>query len=115
MCLKEYCKILQGGVVRVYTDHKNLTFNTLSVQQVLCWRIFMNKFDLSLHYIKGKKNVLANCFTQLPIFERSVPVGDNTDNNKRKRTGNPINFHTIKVPKDDTLIDILQYRRTTCY
>ena len=45
----------------------------------------MDKFNLSLHYIKGKKNVLANCFTQLPIFERSVPVGDNTDTNRWKK------------------------------
>ena len=35
MCLKEYQKILQGGVVHVYTNHKNLMFNTLSVQRVL--------------------------------------------------------------------------------
>ena len=31
----------------------------------------------------------------------SVAVGDN--NNQRK--GTPINFHTIKVPHDNTLID----------
>ena len=105
-CLKEYCKILQGGVVRVYTDHKNLTFNTLSVQRVLRWRIFMDEFDLSLHYIQGKKNVLADCFLRLSIMEHSVAVEDNImNNNKRKRVGTPINFHTIKVPKDDTLID----------
>ena len=64
MCLHEYRKILQGGVVRVYTDHKDLTFNTLSVQRVLRWRIFMDEFDLSLHYIEGKKNVLADCFSR---------------------------------------------------
>ena len=42
MCLKEYCKILQGGVIHVYTDHKNLTFNTLSIQRVLFWRMSMD-------------------------------------------------------------------------
>ena len=36
MWMKEYCKMLQGGVVRVYTDHKNLTFITLSIQRALC-------------------------------------------------------------------------------
>ena len=101
MCLKEYQKILQGGVVRVYIDHKNLTFNTLSIQQVLRWRIFMNEFDLSLGYIEVKNNVLADAFLRLPVMDQSVAVRDN--NNQRK--GTLINFHTIKVPRDNTLID----------
>ena len=101
LCLKEYRKILQGGVVRVYTDHKNLTFNTLSIQRVLRWRIFMDEFDLTLDYIEGKNNVLADAFSRLPIMDRPVAVGDN--NNRRK--GTPIIFHTIKVPRNDTLID----------
>ena len=65
------------------------------------WRIFMDEFDLSLNYIEGKNNVLADAFSWLPIMDWSFAVGDN--NNRRK--GTPINFHTIKVPHDDTLID----------
>ena len=39
LCLKEYKKILyRAREINVYTDHKNLTFNTLSVKQVLLWR-----------------------------------------------------------------------------
>ena len=65
----------------------------------------MDEFDLSLHYIEGKKNVLADCFSRLPIM-RSIAVEDsNNNNNKRKRIGTPMDFHTIKVPKDDTMID----------
>ena len=30
MCMKKYHDILFGGVINVYKDHKNLTFNTLS-------------------------------------------------------------------------------------
>ena len=70
---------MQGGVVRVYTDHKNLTFNTLSIQQVLRWRIFMDEFDLTLDYIEGKNNVLADAFSRLPIMDQSVAVGDNNN------------------------------------
>ena len=38
-------------------------------------------------------------------MQRPTAVGDSNDNNKRKRMGTPIDFHTIKVPKDETLID----------
>ena len=103
MCLKEYRRILQG---HVYTNHKILTFNTHSVEQVLRWRIFMDEFDLTLNYIEDKNNILAHCFLWLPIMERPVAVGDsNNNNNKRKRMGTSIDFHTIKVPNDETLID----------
>ena len=66
----------------------------------------MDEFDLSLHYIEGKKNVLADCFSRLPIM-RSIPVENNPNNSKNKRTriGTPMDFHTIKVPKDDTMIN----------
>ena len=61
----------------------------------------MDKFDLSLDYIEGKNNVFADAFLRLPFMDKSVAFGDN--NNQRK--GTPINFHTIKVIHDDTLID----------
>ena len=35
LCLKEYRKILYDSVINVFTDHKNLTFKTLSVQRIL--------------------------------------------------------------------------------
>ena len=63
----------------------------------------MDEFDLSLNYIEGKNNVLADAFSRLPIMDKSVAVGDN--NNRNRRIGTPVNFHTIKVPRDDTLID----------
>ena len=38
LCLKEYEQILYGAKIEIYTDHKNLTFKTLSIKQILCWR-----------------------------------------------------------------------------
>ena len=103
LCLKEYQKILRGGKLNVYTNHKNLTFNTLSVQRVLRWRLFMDEFDLTLRYIKGKDNVLADCFSRLPRMDRPVAVEMNRKDGSRR--GNPIGFHTIEVPQDKTIID----------
>ena len=67
----------------------------------------MDEFDLSLHYIEGKQIFLADCFSRLSIIEKSVPMGDsiNDINNKCKRNRTHIDFPTIKVPKDYTMID----------
>ena len=52
LCLKEYEKILYGvREIKVFTDHKNLTFNTFSVKWVLWWRTYINQFGVDLSYI----------------------------------------------------------------
>ena len=76
LCLKEYEKILYGAKqIKVFTDHKNLTFNTLSVKRVLRWRTYIDQFGVDLCYIEGKKNVLADCFSRLPRMEKSFEEG----------------------------------------
>ena len=35
MVLRAYAKMLSGARIIIYTDHKNLTFQTILVQQVL--------------------------------------------------------------------------------
>ena len=35
MTLTSYCKMLMGSKIIVYTDHKNLTFKTFSIQRIL--------------------------------------------------------------------------------
>ena len=63
LCLKEYEQTLYGAKIEIYTDHKNLTFKTLSIKGILCWRMYINQYDVNLCYIPGKENVLANCFS----------------------------------------------------
>ena len=63
LCLKEYENILQGATINIYTDHKNLTFKTLSIKRILCWRTYIDQYNVNLCYILNKENVLADCFS----------------------------------------------------
>ena len=51
---------------------------------------------------------LCPLFLRLLIFVEwsvSLALGDNTNNNRRRCIETWINFYTINVPKDDTMID----------
>ena len=48
LCLKEYERILYRAKIEIYTNHKNLTFKTLSIKRILHWRTYIDQYDVDL-------------------------------------------------------------------
>jgi len=63
--LNEFCSTLLGANVYVWTDHKNLTFDTIKTQRVLRWRNQVEEYSPILHYIEGPRNILADNLSRL--------------------------------------------------
>jgi hypothetical protein len=64
--LEEFCSMLLGADIHVYTYHKNLTFNEdIKTQRVLRWCAKLNEFLPFIHYIEGERNILAGQLSRL--------------------------------------------------
>ena len=57
--------MLLGANIRIYTDHKKLTFDTLNTRLVLHWRSYVEEYSPMLNYIPGPKNILADNLSRL--------------------------------------------------
>jgi hypothetical protein len=57
--------MLLGVNIHVFTDHKNLMFDTLKTQRVLRWHTKIKEFSPMLHYIEGPCNILADNLSRL--------------------------------------------------
>ena len=50
--LRTFCSTLLCAVIHNHTDHKKLTYDTLTTLWVLCWQLFVEKYHPTFHYIK---------------------------------------------------------------
>lgn len=79
--LKEYRTMIYGSKeLNIYTDHSNLTGASFSTQRVLRWRLFLEEYGPTFHYIKGEENTLADALSRLPLEERQDPVTSSDKN-----------------------------------
>eukprot|EP00957_Ditylum_brightwellii_P110658 8439311-Ditylum_brightwellii.AAC.1 len=66
LCFHEFCSALLGADITVHTDHHNLTFCTLNVQQVLHWHIFLEEFAPTFCYCPASLNGQATGGEEIP-------------------------------------------------
>ena len=75
--LKEFRNILLGQQIKVYTDHKNLTYKTFNTERVMRWRLILEEFSPELIYIQGSKNVAADALSRLELIPDAKPIEAN--------------------------------------
>ena len=64
----EFCSMLLGANIHVYTDHRNLThkLSQYVTQHVLHWHLLLEEYSPMFHYLKGPDNILVDALRRLP-------------------------------------------------
>jgi len=65
--LKEFKGMLGGQIIKIYTDHKNLTRDALGLtsDRVHRWRLLLEEYAPEIVYIKGIYNTVADAISRL--------------------------------------------------
>ena len=77
--LKEFRNILLGQQIKVYTDHKNLTYKTFYTERVMQWRLILEVCSPELIYIQGSENIAADTLSKLYKVDILNPVKNNIE------------------------------------
>ena len=95
--LKEFRTILYGQIIKIHTDHKNLTYQgTQHSQRVLRHRLLFEEYGVKIKYIPGKQK----CGRWCPI-----QITNHTYSNAKSTTRKLCDWKNIECPVD---FEILQ-------
>ncbi len=91
--LKEFRGMLWGQTIKVYTDHKNLTQDTLGLtsDRVYHWQLLLEEFAPEIAYIKGIHNTVADAISWL-------------DYNPEVNPASEFNYSTFGPAKGETIV-----------
>jgi hypothetical protein len=72
--------MLWGQIIKVYTDHKNLTRDALGLtsDRVYHWQLLLEKFAPEIVYIKGSHNSVADAISRLYYNPKVNPTSEFT-------------------------------------
>ena len=77
--LKEFRNILLGHRIKVYTDHKNLTFVNFNTERVMRWRLILEEYSPDLIYLKGETNIVADALSRLELDTPTTTLAEMHD------------------------------------
>ena len=83
--LKEFCTIILGHPITVYTDHKNITFENFTTERVLHWRLILEESGPEIKYIKGP-DIYATGTLIIPLLIKSDVTESNITREKIAET-----------------------------
>ncbi|KAE8892938.1 hypothetical protein PF003_g23042 [Phytophthora fragariae] len=61
--------MLLGQELHLHTDHLNLTYSTFHDVHMMRWRLEIEEFGPTFHYIPGSSNIVADALARLPISD----------------------------------------------
>ena len=96
--LKEFKNNLLGQKIRIYTDHKNLTYNNFNTERVMRWQLLLEECGPTLDYIKGYNNIVADALSRLEIEEKQIDeiqMAETFGMEKIPTKTYPLNYKTI--------------------